>query len=201
MPAKSTPLADLEHVELRTRAEWRAWLTAHHARSPGIWLVYFKKASGQGTLTYPELVQEALCFGWIDSKPNKVDDTRSKILVTPRKPTSNWSGVNKRYVEQLLAEGLMTPAGQRAIDAARANGNWDALTEVDALTLPSDLLEAFAKAKRAQAFFEGEPKSYRRGVLEWLLSAKTPATRLKRLTEIVEQSKLGQRANQWVRKS
>jgi uncharacterized protein YdeI (YjbR/CyaY-like superfamily) len=146
-------------------------------------------------------VQEALCFGWIDSKPNKVDDARSKILVTPRKPTSNWSGVNKRYVEQLLAEGLTTPAGQRLIDAAKANGAWDALNDVEAQVIPPDLVKAFAKAKKALAFFESEPKTYRRGVLEWLGAAKTAETRLKRLTEIVEASKLGLRANQWVRKS
>lgn len=195
---KTKPSLDQrEHVTCRTRAEWRAWLSQHHAHSPGIWLVYFKKGSGEGTLTWPEIVQEALCFGWIDSKPNKVDETRSKLLLTPRKPTSSWSAVNKRYVEHLLAEGLMTPAGQALIDAAKANGAWDALNAVDAMVLPPDLLKAFAKAKKAQAFFEGEPKSYKRGVLEWLGTAKTPETRLKRITEIVEASKRGERANQW----
>lgn len=197
MPTPKPNLDQLEHVECRTRAEWRAWLSRHHARSPGIWLVYFKKTSGQGSLTWPEIVQEALCFGWIDSKPGKVDDQRTKLLLTPRKPTSNWSSVNKRYVEQLLAQGLMTPAGQALIDAAKANGAWTALDAVEALELPPDLRKAFAKAKQAQAFFEGEPKSYVRGTLEWLGTAKTPETRQKRIDEIVDASARGARANQW----
>jgi uncharacterized protein YdeI (YjbR/CyaY-like superfamily) len=186
---------DLEEVHPASRAEWRAWLAANHTRKESIWLILPKKGSGISGVAYLDAVDEALCFGWIDSLPRKLDDKRSLILMSPRKPKSNWSAVNKAKVERLVAKGLMTPAGQDLIDAAKANGAWDALSGVDALELPDDLAAAFTM--EARAFWDGFPRSTRRGILEWILNAKTPQTRVKRIAETAQKAAQNERANQW----
>ena len=119
------PLNDLAEVTARDRAEWRAWLDANHASSPGAWLVLAKKGSGLASVSYDEAVEECLCFGWIDSKVMTIDAKRYKQLVTPRKPRSGWSASNKARVERLIREGRMAPAGLALVEAARADGAWD----------------------------------------------------------------------------
>jgi uncharacterized protein YdeI (YjbR/CyaY-like superfamily) len=132
-----------EQTQAETRAQWRDWLARNHATSPGIWLVTWKKASGRPHLAYDDIVEEALAFGWVDSQPRTVDDQRSARLLTPRKPGSNWSRLNKQRVERLTAAGLMQPAGLAAVAAARANGRWTALEAAENLAEPADLAAAW----------------------------------------------------------
>lgn len=186
-----------EQVLVTSREQWRAWLAEHAATSPGIWLVTYKKGSGSPHLDYDAIVEEALAVGWVDSRPRSLDSRRSQLLLTPRKAGSNWSRVNKERVARLTAAGLMTGAGQAVVDAARADGSWTALDQVEDLVEPPDLaarLDADADARR---HWDAFPRSTRRAILEWLLAAKTEDTRLRRLTEITEKAARGERANQW----
>jgi len=181
----------------KTRAEWRAWLGAHHARSEGVWLVFFKKATGKPRVTYDEAVEEALCFGWIDSKPGKLDEERSMLYFAPRKPGSGWSKPNKERVARLLEAGLMAPAGLAKVEAAKRDGSWNALDAVEALTIPPDLEAALATNETARVHFSAFPRSVKRGILEWIVSAKKPETRAKRIQETVTLAAENKRANQW----
>jgi uncharacterized protein YdeI (YjbR/CyaY-like superfamily) len=184
-------------VQCLTRAEWRAWLAAHHASSTGVWLVTFKKASGKPHPAYDETVEEALCFGWVDSKPGKLDAERTMLYFSPRKPRSGWARPNKLRVEKLIAAGRMTPAGQAAIDAAKANGAWALLDDVEAMVCPPDLAKALAANPAAGEFFEAFPRSAKKGIYQWVVQAKRPETRAKRVTETVELATRNVRANQY----
>lgn len=181
---------------MTSRAELRAWLAENHAGSRGIWLVRFKKGRGPH-VTYDEVVEEALAFGWVDSLPRGLDDDRSMLLLTPRKPGSAWSAANKARIEKLAAAGLMTPAGEAVVEAARASGRWTAIDDADALVEPPDLAAALDATPGARASWDAFPRSVRRPALEQLLAAKTDATRTKRLTLIVEESAAGRRPFQW----
>ena len=167
------------------RAAWRRWLERHHTTSPGVWLVYYKRASGKPRVEYNDAVEEALCFGWIDSRLNGIDEWRSRQLFTPRRPKSAWSASNKERVERLVAAGLMTDAGLAAIEVAKANGMWTAYDDVAALTMPDDLRAALSRDRVARLNFEGFSKSARKGILWWIQSAKRPETRARRVSETV----------------
>lgn len=177
-----------------SRAEWRQWLAQHHAQAEGIWLVYFKKSAGQPSVTYPEAVEEALCFGWIDSLPRKLDTERTCLLFTPRRPRSGWSKVNKIRLEQLSAAGLLEPAGLAAIALAQQNGAWESLDAAEAGQVPDDLATALAANETAAQHFAGFSPSARKQLLSWVLAAKRPATRATRVAEIVRLAALGLRA-------
>lgn len=181
-PAK---VADLPLVEPRDRAEWREWLQANHASSSGIWLAVGKKGNSVTDLAYEDAVEEAVCFGWIDSTVNRIDAHRFKQLFAPRRPGSAWSRSNKLRVERLEAEGLITPAGLAAIDAAKANGSWTALDDVEDLTVPEDLAAALEANPSAARQFAGFTDSVRKMTLFWISSAKRPETRAKRIDETV----------------
>lgn len=185
--------------EPESRAEWRAWLETHHDTERGVWLVLRKKSAGPVNLSGDEAVEEALCFGWIDSKPRKLDDTRSMLYIAPRKPGSGWSAVNKARIERMQEAGLMTPAGQAKIDAAVQDGSWSLLDGVDALEVPPDLEAALTAEPNAKAQWEAFPRSAKRGILEWIAQAKTAATREKRVRETATLAARGERANQWRR--
>jgi uncharacterized protein YdeI (YjbR/CyaY-like superfamily) len=180
-----------------TRAEWRAWLAANHTRAEGVWLISFKKATGKPALSYDEAVEEALCFGWVDSKPRKLDEERSMLYFAPRKGGSGWSRPNKERVERMLAAGLMTPAGLAKVDAAKADGTWTLLDAVENLEIPPDLEAALDAYDAARNNFEAFPRSARRGILEWIVQAKTPTTRAKRVEETARLAQQNKRANQW----
>jgi uncharacterized protein YdeI (YjbR/CyaY-like superfamily) len=180
-----------------TRAEWRAWLEANHTRPNGVWLVSYKKATGKPSFPYAEAVEEALCFGWIDSKPNKLDDERTMLWFAPRKAGTGWSRPNKERVERMIAAGLMMPAGQAKIDAAQVDGSWTALDAIENLEIPPDLEAALAAYPAARAHFEAFPRSVKRGILEWIANAKTDATRAKRVAETARLAQENRRANQW----
>ncbi len=190
-------------VHVASRQEWRAWLVANHATSTGCWAVTVRKAArreGEEYVSAQDLNEECLCVGWIDSKPGRVDERHTALLCTPRKPGSGWSAVNKGRLERLLAEGLVLPPGLAAIEQAKQDGSWDALTAVDALLVPDDLAAALREVPAALANFEAFPPSARRGILEWILQAKTPTTRAKRVQETAELAGQNRRANQWPRR-
>ena len=186
-------------VLVTSRAQWRAWLAEHHATSGPIWLVTYKKASGKPRVTYDEIVEEALCFGWIDSRSGAVDDERSKLWLTKRRRGSEWSRLNKQRVQRLSAEGLIAPPGLQVIEAAQADGSWSALDEVEDGVVPDDLAEALVAMPPASTEWEAFSASTRRGILQWIASAKRPETRAKRVAETAELASRGLKANQWPR--
>lgn len=183
-------------VHPKTRAEWRQWLEKHHTRTEGVWLITYKKATGKPRVEYEEAVEEALCFGWIDSKANKLDDERSMLWMSPRKPGTGWSRPNKERIERLTAAGLIAPAGLAKIEAARKDGSWEALDAVEALEIPPDLEKAFASYGAAKQNFEAFPRSVKRAILEWISNAKKPETRAKRVEETARLAGENRRANQ-----
>ncbi len=155
----------------------------------------YKKSAGPRYLPYDAIVEEALCFGWVDSLPRELDAERSMHLLAPRKPGSAWSKVNKARVERLAAEGLMTPAGWAKIDRAKADGSWSKLDDVEALVIPPDLQRALADHPPATRNFDGFPRSSKRLILEWIAQAKGGATRARRVAETAQRAAKNERAN------
>lgn len=179
-------------IHPKNRKAWRKWLENEHLSSTGIWLVYYKKHTGLRGLSYDEAVEEALCFGWIDSLPGKLDDDRSMLKFTPRKPRSVWSALNKKRVDQLISQGLMTAAGLASIELAKKNGSWESLTASDEAAalnqVPPDLAKLFARNKQAGEHFKAFSQSVRKQFLSWIFSAKRPETRKQRLAQTVKMS-------------
>ncbi len=194
----SKPAARYEQVEVESRASLRKWLFANHLRKTGIWLVTRKRSAGGG-VKYNDIVEEALCFGWVDSVPRKLDAERSMLLLTPRKSTSKWSAKNKAHVADLEAQGLMHASGQAIVEEAKQRGTWAALDHVSQLVVPEDLQHALAKFENARRFWNDFPPSTRRGILEWIDNAKLASTRQKRVQATAELAERNIRANQWPR--
>jgi uncharacterized protein YdeI (YjbR/CyaY-like superfamily) len=190
-------LKDFEKVYAVNRAAFRKWLEKNHTTKAGVWLVYYKKNSGKPSISYPEAVKEALCFGWIDSKANAIDDERYMQVFTPRKAKSGWSALNKKYFLELQEQNLMTEAGLKSIEIAKQNGQWESLDKVEALEIPDDLAKLFKKNKLAKANFEKFPPSSRKLMLGWIASAKREETRQKRIEEIVTLAAQNIRANHY----
>lgn len=188
---------DYPRTEVGDREAWRAWLEAHHEKAAGTWLVSYKKATGKPAVGYDASVEEALCFGWVDSLPRKLDAERSMLLFTPRKAGSRWSRPNKERVARLEEAGRMTPAGRAVVEAAKQDGAWTALDDVEDLVVPDDLSAAFERHPGAAQAWAGFPRSTRRGILEWILDARRPPTRAKRIEETAVRAAKGERANQW----
>ena len=186
-----------EQVTVTSRAQRRRWLASHLGSSPGIWLVRYKQGSGHQHVTYDDVVDEALCFGWVDSRPRTLDDERSQLLLTPRKATSRWSAVNKERVERLIGEGRMESAGLAVVQAAKRSGTWDALNAVEQLAEPADLAQALDGEPAAREQWDAFPRSTKRAILEWITTAKAPETRRRRIDQTVSEAAVGRRANQW----
>jgi uncharacterized protein YdeI (YjbR/CyaY-like superfamily) len=191
IPAQSrldmpTSSAAYDTLSAPTRAAWRAWLVEHHATSPGIWLIIHKKNSPEPGVSYEEAVEEALCFGWIDSKTCTLDATRFKQTFTPRKPKSIWARSNKERVARLIEQGLMAPAGFAAIQVAVANGAWTALDAIDELALPEDFAAALGANPAAEHNWNGFQASVKKGILYFITSARRPETRARRIARTVE---------------
>lgn len=180
-----------------SREAWREWLRAHHERSTGVWLVSYKKATGKPRFDYDAAVEEALCFGWIDSKPKKLDEARTLLWFAPRKPGTGWSRPNKQRIEKMTAAGLMAQAGLRKVEQARRDGSWTRLDAVEDLLVPQDLAEALEKLPPAVDNFMAFPRSARRGILEWIANARTAETRARRVDETARMASRNERANQW----
>ncbi len=181
----------------KNRGSWRRWLSVNHLTRSAVWLVYNKVNSGMPSIRYAEAVDEALCYGWIDSKPNRFDESRSLQYFAPRNPKSNWSAVNKEKALRLIREGKMTSFGLRVIELAKKGGQWDALNDVDANVIPKDLAAALAKKPQAKKYFEDFPKSSKKNILEWIHNAKLPLTRAKRISETVKLAGKNIRANHY----
>ena len=176
-----------------SRAAWCAWLEEHHASSGGIWLARWPRSSGRPELTIDEMVEEALCFGWIDGQLNVLPDGRRGHLLTPRRRGSAWAQSNRRRVERLIAEGRMTPAGLVVVEAARADGSWSAYEAADSLVEPGDLSAALDAVPEARGCWDAWPRSLRKGLLWWVLSARRPETRARRVASVVEHAREGRR--------
>jgi uncharacterized protein YdeI (YjbR/CyaY-like superfamily) len=164
---------------------WRTWLVANHETSSGVWLVYAKKHTGIPSLTHDEAVEEALCFGWIDSLRRPVDDRFFQQLFTPRKPKSIWSGANKTRVALLIEQGLMTAAGMARVESAKRTGTWDALAHVDSLTEPAELRTALDRNAKARKNWGSLSPGERKRFLYWLSNARREETRAARIQQIV----------------
>jgi len=175
----------------RSRAAWRAWLADHHASSSGVWLVFAKKHTGLTTVSYNDAVEEALCFGWIDTTLNPIDDRFYAQLFTPRRPRSTWAASNKARVERLIAAGLMTDAGHAAIAVARTNGSWTSIDNVETATLPKELAAALTANKAAKKNWSAYSLACRKQFLYWLAGAKRAETRAARIQEIVACAETG----------
>ena len=182
-------------IHPKTIVEWRDWLTRHHQDTDGVWLARWKKASGRIPLDYAQIVEEALCFGWIDGVTNTLDDGRQAQLLTPRRRGSGWSPSNKERVNRLVADGRMTGAGMRVIEAARADGSWSMQDAAEALIEPPELASALDASPEARRHWDAFPRSPRRALIWWVMSAKRSETRQRRVTTIVEEASQGRRAN------
>jgi uncharacterized protein YdeI (YjbR/CyaY-like superfamily) len=191
---------DYEHFYAQNRTQWREWLAQNHQSAKGVWLVSFKKESGRLCVRYDESVEEALCFGWIDSAKKKLDAESSVQFFSPRKVSSGWSRSNKERVERLLALGLIEPAGLKSIEAAKANGKWEWLDEVENLTVPDDLQAALEQLPPALENFTAFSRSIKRGILEWIHNAKRPETRMNRVLETAQLAAQNIKANQFTPK-
>lgn len=184
-------------VHAESREAWRRWLEVNHQQEKSVWLIIYRKQSQTPSVYYDEAVDEALCFGWIDSKPNKRDEESFYQFFARRNPKSKWSKVNKDKIERLLAEGRIAPAGLAMVELAQQNGTWNALDEVENLTIPPDLQQALDALPPASTHFDAFPRSVKRGILEWILNAKKEETRQKRIQETATLAAQNIRANQF----
>jgi len=165
---------------------WRKWLQENHLSKQAVWLVFYNKKSEIKSITWSDAVNEALCFGWIDSKKISIDKETSHQFFSKRKPKSTWSKINKNKVEKLIEQGLMTEAGFKIIEIAKQNGSWTILDEVEELKIPNDLETAFTNKPNSKDFFLSLSKSIRKAILQWLVLVQTTETRQKRIIEIVD---------------
>ena len=181
----------------KSEKAWRDWLSRNHSKEKSVWLIIYKKRSTTPSVYYSEAVDQALCFGWIDSKPNKRDDESYYQFFAKRNPKSKWSRVNKNKVARLTKLGLMEKAGLEMVALAKQTGTWDALNDVDQILIPEDLQKLFDNNKKAKKNFEAFPRSAKRGILEWILNAKRPETRQKRMEETIQLAQENLRAQQY----
>ena len=182
---------EIETFYPTSRKAWRQWLVKHHRSAQAVWLVMYKKAADKPTMDWNDAVEEALCFGWIDSKRKTLDDEKFIQFFSKRKPQGTWSRVNKEKVLLLIEQDLMTEAGYACIEAAKQNGSWIILDEVETLQIPKDLAKAFKAYPGSKNFFLSLSKSVRKAILQWLLFAKRTETREKRMNEIAQRAAQG----------
>lgn len=171
--------------------DWREWLKINHKTERSVWVICYKKDSDKPSLAWSDLVDEALCFGWIDSTRRAIDDEKFKQYFSKRKPNGTWSKINKEKVELLIADGRMTEAGLELIRIAKENGSWNILDDVEALIVPEDLKTAFEGNNEAKEFYEDLSKSLKKQILSWLVFAKREETRKKRIDEIIDATSKG----------
>ncbi len=179
-------MKDVEDYCPYDKKEWRKWLELNHNKKEAVWLIFYKKKSPNYNLSWSDSVDEALCFGWIDSTKKTIDKERYMQYFSRRKPNSIWSKINKDKVDYLNSENLMQEAGYKTIEIAKENGSWTFLDEVEALLIPEDLKEEFVNHKGSMEYFDNLSKSDKKNLLYWILSAKRKETRQKRILEIVE---------------
>ncbi|MGG7099835.1 YdeI/OmpD-associated family protein [Rhodococcus sp. 24CO] len=185
---------DYPIIHAETREQWRTWLTHNHKSARGVWLCSWRSTTSRQRCPYPEAVEEAICFGWIDSTNTILDEERGLQLFTPRRPKSSWTRLNRERAADMEARGLMTDLGLHAIAAAKANGWWTISDQVEDLEEPSDLKAALDRDPRARSNWDGFPPSARKQMLWWIVSAARDATRASRIARIVSEAAIGQRA-------
>jgi len=187
----------MKTVEVKNRTDWRSWLAANHDKETEVWLIYYKKKTGKTSVEYGASVEEALCYGWIDSIIKKLNDAQYARKFTPRKEGSKWSPSNRKRVEKLIREGLLTEHGLKKVEAAKRSGNWDNPVQKPGLTykMPLEFAEALKENKVAKETFERLAPTYQKQYLGWIEIAKQPKTRGKRIREsirlLAEGKKLG----------
>ena len=192
-PARAAASKTAEQVYASDRAAWRKWLRSNHAKSTGIWLVFDKKSSRADRLKYGDAVEEALCYGWIDSIMRPLDGAHYMQYFSPRKAKSAWSKSNKDRVARLIEQGLMAKPGLDAIEAAKKCGSWSEFDEVEAMVVPADLAAALKAKPQAARNFEAFPRFARKQVLYFVYGAKRAETRAKRIREVVNLAAKNQR--------
>jgi uncharacterized protein YdeI (YjbR/CyaY-like superfamily) len=185
-------LDDAERVHPRSRAHLRRWLERHHATSPGVWLVWHTKASGKQELGYDDVVEELMCFGWVDSTSGRAPDGFRSLYVAPRKKGGTWAATNKARVARLLDAGLMAPAGVDVVERAKADGSWTSLDAVEALEVPDDLAAALERHRPLREAYGRLGDGGKKQVLWSLASARRPQTRAGRLDRLVDRARDGQ---------
>jgi len=184
----------MRQLYLADRDQWRGWLSQYHARETGIWLVFYKKETGKPTISYEAAVEEALCFGWIDSIIKKLDETKYARKFTPRKDGSYWSALNKKRAAKMIKQGKMTEVGLAKIKAAKKTGLWnrDGRPQISS-DVPPELAKALSRNRKAKENFDGLAASYRRHYIGWIATAKRPETKKKRVTEAIALLEKGRR--------
>ncbi len=191
------PKKEIETYCPKSRADWRKWLEKNQESKQSVWLVYYRVSTKIASLTWSEAVDEALCFGWIDSTKKTIDKERYMQYFSKRKPTSTWSKVNKEKVKQLLQNKRMTKAGLDSIARAKENGNWSLMDDVEELIVPEDLKMALNEKESAMEFFQSQSKSIKKILLYWVVIAKRMETRKKRIAEIVQSAAEGKKPKQF----
>jgi len=180
---------------LKNRREWRAWLRKNHATSDGVWMLYYKKHTNKPRISYDDAVEEALCYGWIDSKVRRIDNEKFKQVYTPRNDNSVWSLLNRKRALKMIRAGKMTKAGMKKIEEAKQNGKWQAAyTSRKKSRLPSDLKKALMKNKKAWQHFQAFANSYQNMYIGWVRDSKRKETREKRIKKVVARSAQNKKA-------
>ena len=200
MPLKTSPkqrMKDVEDYCPNDKKDWRKWLELNQNKKDAVWLIFYKKKSPYHNLDWSESVDEALCFGWIDSTKKTIDSEKYKQYFSKRKAKSNWSKINKAKVKTLINQGLMEEEGYKSIEIAKENGSWTILDGVEALIIPKDLKEEFSNYKGSIEYFGSLSKSVKKILLHWVVSAKRKETRRKRILEIVENTDLNLKPKQF----
>ena len=179
-------MKDTEEYCPSDKKDWRKWLELNHKKKNSVWLIFYKKKSPNHNLSWSESVDEALCFGWIDSTTRTIDNEKYKQYFSKRKAKSNWSKVNKNKVKTLISQGLMKEEGYKSIEIAKENGYWTILDEVEELIIPEDLKKELSNHIEGNEYFNSLSNSDKKILLYWVVSAKRKETREKRILEIVE---------------
>ena len=179
-------MEEVENYSPIDKKNWREWLELNHKKKDAVWVIFYKKKSPNYNLSWSESVDEALCFGWIDSTKRTIDSEKYKQYFCKRKAKSNWSKVNKDKVKALIEQGRMEEEGYKSIEAAKENGSWTILDGIEELIIPEDLKEKLANYEGAAEYFGSLSKSVRKVLLYWVVSAKRKETRQKRIIEIAE---------------
>jgi len=172
---------DLQQLYTQTRSEWRKWLEENHNIQKGVWFIFYKKRTDKTSVSYSDAVEEALCFGWIDSVSRKLDEEHHMLMFTPRKPKSPWSGINKERIKKIIKEGRMTNWGAIKIEQAKKDGSWTLYDEIEEIRIPPDLAKQLNLNIKAKDNFSNFAPNIKKGILWWIKSAKTQETRKKRI--------------------
>ena len=193
--AIKSKMSELQKILVENVGQLRDWLQANHAQKESIWLVKWKKDFAKAYISYDDMVDELMCFGWVDSLPKNLDNQKTMHRISPRNPKSNWSKVNKERVDRLIKVGKMQEPGLKMVETAKKNGTWNFLDDVEKLIIPNDLEKAFSINEKSRYYYERFPNSSKRNILEWIKNAKQDSTRQKRIEETVAKAAMNRKAN------